>query len=104
LSKADVAASTAEARPDNFRRAILALVTIAGFGPAIAQPVTTAPNISNLLTQCLPNTPLVGTGAGSTAICHASGALRTAAFFTPGTGVSTALAARLNASSVGGAH
>lgn len=64
--------------------------------PALAQPVTTQPNISNLLTQCSPNTPVVGNGASTSPICHASGALGSAAFANTGTGVATALAIATN--------
>jgi hypothetical protein len=66
--------------------------------PAFAQPLTTQPNVSNLLSQCSANTPVVGNGSGVAPKCHASGALGALAFIAPGTGVSVALAASLNAS------
>jgi hypothetical protein len=63
----------------------LLLLALAGLAPAFAQPATTRPNISNMLAQCSANTPVVGNGAGSSPICHPSGALGTAAFANIGT-------------------
>jgi hypothetical protein len=74
----------------------LALALIWFISPALAQaPLTTKPNVSNLLTQCAVNVPLVGNGPGAPPICFAGGAFGTAAFVNTGTGVSTALAASL---------
>lgn len=60
---------------------LLALLLAA---PAFAQ-TTTKPNVSNTLSQCAPNAPLVGNGAGAAPICHPSGALGSAAFVSTGT-------------------
>jgi hypothetical protein len=57
---------------------------------AFAQaPLTTAPNVSNLLTQCSANTPVVGNGAGVAPKCHTTGALGSAAFANTGTSGAT---------------
>jgi hypothetical protein len=45
------------------------LITSAAF----AQPATTRPNISGLLTQCAANAPIVGNGAGNQPICGTGG-------------------------------
>lgn len=66
---------------------------------AQAQPVTTKPNVSNLVAQCLTNVPVVGAGAAVSPVCHASGALGGISFVVPGTGVTAALA--LNIGSAG---
>lgn len=67
---------------------------------AVAQtPTTTKPNVSNILSQCLANVPVVGNGSGVSPICHASGALGALSFVTAGTGVAAALA--LNVGSAG---
>lgn len=60
---------------------VLALLLIT---PAFAQ-TTTKPNVSNTLSQCSPNAPVVGNGAGASPICDARGALGTAAFVNTGT-------------------
>lgn len=60
---------------------ILALLLAA---PTFAQ-TTTKPNVSNTLSQCAPNAPVVGNGAGSAPICHPTGALGSAAFVNTGT-------------------
>lgn len=60
---------------------LLALLQAA---PAFAQ-TTTKPNVSNMLSQCAPNAPVVGNGAGAAPICDARGALGTAAFVNTGT-------------------
>lgn len=60
---------------------LLALLLAA---PVFAQ-TTTKPNTSNTLSQCSPNAPVVGNGAGVAPICHASGALGSAAFINTGT-------------------
>jgi hypothetical protein len=58
------------------------LLLLLSFAAADAQsaPNTTEPNVSNLLSQCSSNTPVVGNGSGSAPKCHASGALGSAAF------------------------
>lgn len=56
--------------------------------PAFAQPLTTKPNVSNTLSQCLTSVPLIGAGAGSSPVCAAS-ALGTAAFANTGTSGAT---------------
>lgn len=56
---------------------------------AHAQPLPTKPNTSNTVSQCASNVPLVGGGAGASSVCHASGALGTAAFVNTGTGGGT---------------
>lgn len=53
------------------------------------QPAITKPNTSNTVSQCLANAPIVGNGAGTSPICHASGALGTAAFINTGTSGAT---------------
>lgn len=75
---------------------VLALLLAA---PAFAQS-TTKPNVSNTLSQCAANVPVVGSSSGNPPACHASGALGSAAFINTGTGVPAALALATNA--VGG--
>lgn len=84
-------------RGSKMLRHILALIFAGFITAASAAPSTTQPNVSNLLTQCLANVPVVGNGAGVSPICHASGALGVLAFTTPGSGVAVALANNLNA-------
>jgi hypothetical protein len=64
--------------------ALLAFVGCFIASAALAQPVTTKPNISNTVAQCLLNVPVVGNGAAASPICGA-GALGTAAFNSIGT-------------------
>lgn len=66
---------------------------------AQAQPVTTKPNVSNVLTPCSANVPIVGNGSGVAPFCWATGALTSIAHVTSGTGVNAALA--INVGSAG---
>jgi hypothetical protein len=50
---------------------------------AFAQPVTTQPNVSNLLTQCAANVPVVGNGSGASPICAPGGQIPGVAGNTP---------------------
>lgn len=76
---------------------ISAIVYVFLISSTLAAPLTTKPDISNTLTQCLANVPAVGNGAGVGPICWATGALTSIAHVTSGTGVNTALAIATNA-------
>lgn len=72
------------------KRIILGLIgSLLAASLAVAAPLTTKPNVSNTLAQCLLNVPLVGAAAGSPPVCDARGALGTAAFGTIGTSGAT---------------
>lgn len=74
------------------------LVSLIFCGEAAAQPATTKPNVSNLLTQCLANVPVVGNGTSTPPVCWSTGALTSIAHVTPGTGINAVLALGANAS------
>ncbi len=67
---------------------LLILLSLFTFNAAYGQ-TTTKPNISNTLSQCIANAPIVGNGSNVSPICHASGALGTAAFVNTGTSGAT---------------
>lgn len=73
----------------NFKKLMAPILFTFVLSTAFATPLTTKPDISNTLAQCLANVPIVGNGAGSSPICHATGALGTAAFANTGTSGAT---------------